>query len=127
MSGGALTTAARVMDLRAEGKDVLALELGRVDGLPWGAYGPGAHLDLHLPNGMVRSYSLCGPVAMGACPERYRVAVGKSAASRGGSAYVHERLRLGDVLQVSAPRNHFALDDSTAPVALVAGGIGITP
>lgn len=127
MSASAQTTAARVMDIRAEGKDILALELGRVDGLPWGAYEPGAHLDLHLPNGMVRSYSLCGLVAMGACPERYRIAVGKSAASRGGSAYVHERLRVGDVLPVSAPRNHFALDDSTAPVVLVAGGIGITP
>lgn len=90
------------------------------------AFAPGAHVDLHLPHGLARAYSLtndCTP--QGA--SRYVLAVGLSASSRGGSRFVHEELREGDVLEVGAPRNLFAMVDDPAPVLLIAGGIGITP
>lgn len=86
-------------------------------------HAPGAHIDVWLPNGLVRQYSLVNPKN----PKRYVIAVGLDANSRGGSAYVHESLRQGDVLTLSKPRNNFPLHDCDRPVALVAGGIGITP
>ncbi len=84
----------------------------------------GAHIDLHLPNGTIRSYSL-----LNAQDERHRYVIGvnKDPASRGGSRYMHETLRAGDALAISAPRNNFKLDEGAAHTVLVAGGIGITP
>lgn len=87
------------------------------------AWEPGAHLTLHLPNGMAREYSLCGDPAD---RRRYTVAVQRDQASRGGSAWVHDRLRVGEFLEVDGPRNTFALEDAPA-YGLIAGGIGITP
>ena len=71
----------------------------------------GAHVDLHLPNGTIRSYSL-----LNSQDERHRYVIGvnKDAQSRGGSRYMHETLRAGDTLAISAPRNNFTLDE-TAP------------
>lgn len=121
------TTAVKVLAYRAEALDVVSLELGALDGAALTAQEPGAHLDLHLPNGLVRSYSLCGsPDGKGAAG-RYRIAVGNSTTGQGGSAYVHGQLRVGDTLRIGAPRNHFQLDKAKGPVVLVAGGIGITP
>lgn len=85
---------------------------------------PGAHIDLHLPNGIIRSYSL---VRAESQPQSYVVGVKKDAASRGGSRYVHEELRVGTILTVSEPRNHFPLNVSAVHSVLIAGGIGITP
>ncbi|MFH8437137.1 PDR/VanB family oxidoreductase [Streptomyces sp. NPDC018007] len=87
---------------------------------PWT---PGAHLDLVLPSGRVRQYSLCGdPEDTGA----YTVAVRLVADGRGGSREVHELLREGREVQVRGPRNRFPL--TAAPAHLfVVGGIGITP
>lgn len=85
---------------------------------------PGAHIDITLPNGLVRQYSLCNSPAE---RDRYVVGVKLDRASRGGSAYMHEKLRVGTVLEISAPRNHFALNESAPHTVLVAGGIGITP
>lgn len=84
----------------------------------------GAHIDLHLPNGMVRSYSLLNTPG-----ERHRYAIGvnRDAKSRGGSRCVHEQLKAGDVLSISAPRNLFPLDEGEHSSVLIAGGIGITP
>ena len=79
---------------------------------------PGSHIDLHLAPGLVRQYSLVGP--------GLRVAVLREPAGRGGSAFVHDRLRVGDQVEIGGPRNHFPL--VSAPRYLfVAGGIGITP
>ncbi|WP_410613083.1 PDR/VanB family oxidoreductase [Amycolatopsis sp. lyj-109] len=83
---------------------------------------PGAHVDLHLP-GFVRQYSLCGDPSDASA---YVVAVLRETDGRGGSAYVHDSLSTGDRLEVSAPRNHFALVDAERYLFL-AGGIGITP
>jgi ferredoxin-NADP reductase len=84
---------------------------------------PGSHVDLALPNGLVRQYSLCG---VRRDPYTYRVAVLQERQSRGGSDYVHRELGVGDLVTVRGPRNNFPL--SPAPSYLfVAGGIGITP
>ncbi|NKZ03218.1 cytochrome P450/oxidoreductase [Actinomadura latina] len=102
--------------------DVLALTLAPADGeLP--AWEPGAHLELRLPSGRVRQYSLCGDPADAA---RYRVAVLREAGGRGGSAEVHALARAGASFGVHGPRNHFPLVDAESYLFL-AGGIGVTP
>jgi vanillate O-demethylase ferredoxin subunit len=113
----------RIVGMRQEALDVLSLELKPASGavLP---FGPGAHIELHLPGGLRRAYSLTNAPGDRSC---YRIAVHRSALSRGGSHCVHGTLRVGDVLPVSAPRNLFALVDDPAPAVLIAGGIGITP
>lgn len=83
----------------------------------------GAHIDLHLAEGLSRSYSLTNPGER----HRYVVAVTRDGASRGGSRHVHEQLRVGQTLAIGGPRNHFALDECAARSVLLAGGIGITP
>lgn len=88
------------------------------------AYEPGAHVELHLPGGLVRAYSLVDPA--GPDPV-YRVAIKRDPRSRGGSVAAHERLRVGDRVAVGAPRNLFALEASDALPVFFAGGIGVTP
>lgn len=112
----------RAMRLEAEG--ILGLELVAADGAPLPPFEAGAHIDLHLPNGLVRQYSLCNDPRE---RHRYRIAVLRDAASRGGSQAVHELLRIGQRLNISAPRNLFALDEQAPRSLLLAGGIGITP
>ena len=105
-----------------EADGVLSLRLADPNGRRLPEWTPGAHIDLYLP-GHVRQYSLCGN------PEdraSYRVAVLREASSRGGSRYVHERLRVGDRVEVGGPRNHFELIAADRYL-LIAGGIGITP
>lgn len=114
-----------VHTLRFEADDVISIELRPVrGGEPFPAFEAGAHIDLHLPNGMVRNYSLCN-----ASEERGRYVIGvlRDRASRGGSRCVHEQLRVGMRLPISAPRNNFTLHEDAAHTVLVAGGIGITP
>jgi hypothetical protein len=84
----------------------------------------GSHIDLHLPNGLERSYSLCNSSDE---RERYVVGVLKDRASRGGSRAVHEQLRIGMKIEISEPRNNFPLQEAADHTVLVAGGIGITP
>lgn len=84
---------------------------------------PGAHIDLHLGNGLARSYSLTNP----GDSERWCVAVHHSPGSRGGSRWIHQNLRPGDVMEVGGPRNMFPLDTSAPHTVLIAGGIGVTP
>ncbi|MFE5704179.1 PDR/VanB family oxidoreductase [Rhodococcus koreensis] len=84
---------------------------------------PGAHIDVMLPNGVVRQYSLCGDPQD---PSVYEIAVLRAPQSRGGSEYVHTRLRVGDVIPVRGPRNNFAFA-ARRRALFIAGGIGITP
>lgn len=114
----------RLMAIRFEAHGIQSLELRHSDGQALPPFTPGAHLELALPNGLKRSYSLCNN-AQETC--RYVVAVHHSPASRGGSRWVHEQLRVGELLDVGEPRNHFPLDDSQPCSVLIAGGIGITP
>jgi len=103
--------------------DVVGLELVAPEGGALPPFTAGAHIDVHLGEGLVRQYSLCNdPAERG----HYRIAVLRDPASRGGSQAVHERLQAGQDLRIGVPRNAFALVE--APRALLfAGGIGITP
>ncbi|MBL6456613.1 oxidoreductase [Belnapia sp. T6] len=98
-------------------------ELARPDGRPLPAWDAGSHVDLHLPNGLVRQYSLLGS----SDPGRYLLGVKRDPVGRGGSAWLHDKVRVGDVLQLDGPRNHFPLAEQAAHSVLIAGGIGITP
>jgi tetrachlorobenzoquinone reductase len=113
----------RVEAVRFEAEGVLSFELRQLQG-ELAPVEAGAHVDLHLPGGHTRSYSLCNAPGE---THRYVVAVARDAASRGGSAYLHERVRPGQIIDVSGPRNNFALDRSAAHSVLIAGGIGVTP
>ncbi|MFD4715305.1 PDR/VanB family oxidoreductase [Streptomyces sp. NPDC058430] len=100
-----------VVQLRLEGQDLPAWE-------------PGAHLDLVLPSGLIRQYSLCGD------PEdtsSYTVATRLIEDGRGGSREVHEQLQEGSEVEVRGPRNRFPLAAGAPSYVFVAGGIGITP
>lgn len=105
----------------AEG--ILGLELVAADGAPLPAFAAGAHVDLELPNGMVRQYSLLGDDAQRAS---YELGILLEAAGRGGSASAHRDIRVDMRLRVSPPRNHFALVPAQRTL-LFAGGIGVTP
>lgn len=118
------TLSLRLTALRHEAEGVCSCELQPVEGGELPAFTAGAHVDLHLAPGLVRSYSLCNSQDE---RHRYVVAVNRDARSRGGSRHVHEQLRVGQVLQVGGPRNNFPLDEGAPHSVLVAGGIGITP
>jgi ferredoxin-NADP reductase len=114
----------RVSQMTWEADGVVSVRLARIetdDPLP--AWEPGAHIDVYVPDGTTRQYSLCGdPGDLSS----WQIAVLREPGGRGGSAYVHDQLRVGDRLLVTRPKNNFALED--APYhALVAGGVGITP
>ena len=85
---------------------------------------PGSHVDVHLGDGRVRQYSLCGDPADATC---YVIAVKRESDGRGGSRWIHEQLVPGAVAHISAPRNHFRLSAHATHHVLVGGGIGITP
>lgn len=123
MSGVLPLLDVQVDAMSAQGAGNLALELVSTEGGELPAFEAGAHVDVHLPNGLVRQYSIASTPADRL---RYLLCVRREPDSRGGSAFVHERLRVGDRLRISAPRNLFALREGRHHV-LVAGGIGITP
>lgn len=100
----------------------LLLDLRATDGARLPAAEPGAHIDLHLGR-LLRQYSL---IDVSTC-ERHLVCVQHEPEGRGGSHYVHQQLRVGDRLRVSAPRNTFGLDADPHHAVLLAGGIGVTP
>ena len=110
--------------LRFEAEDITGIELRPVGAGSFPAFAPGSHIDLHLPNTLVRSYSLVNPATE---THRYVVAVLKDRASRGGSRCVHEQLRIGMQIRISTPRNNFHLHENAGHTVLVAGGIGVTP
>lgn len=130
MTAAAALLRVRVAHKAAETADICALTLAPAEpGQPLPAFEAGAHIDVHLPGGWVRPYSLCNaPAPAGQAPASYTLGVLREAASRGGSLAVHA-LHVGQTLTVSAPRNLFPL--APAGVAthhlLMAGGIGLTP
>jgi ferredoxin-NADP reductase len=114
----------QIRQIRHESAGVASFELDAPDGAPLPGYAPGAHIDVRVPGGAVRSYSLLDPPAEGGC---YRIAVKREGESRGGSRWFHEQARVGMPLEIAPPANAFALvPDATASV-FIAGGIGITP
>lgn len=100
-----------------EGDKSLAVRLVADNGEALPPWQPGAHVDVHLPCGVVRPYSLTG-----ACgDESYLICVGRETASRGESRYVHETLRPGQKLMISAPRNLFPLQQAERVLLTAAG------
>ncbi|WP_233836850.1 Rieske 2Fe-2S domain-containing protein [Paraburkholderia sp. ZP32-5] len=113
---------ATVSARRHTSEDIVELRLA----LPAGVelpFEPGAHIDVHTPAGFVRQYSL-----LNAPHERREFVLGvkREPQSRGGSASIHDQVKHGDTLTVSAPKNHFGLSPAKG-ACLIAGGIGITP
>ncbi|RDI23370.1 p-toluenesulfonate methyl-monooxygenase reductase component TsaB [Pseudacidovorax intermedius] len=115
-----------VESVRAVARDVLQLVLRHAEHRPLPGAAPGAHIDLLLPAGPTRQYSLVN-AAGAANQDRYEIAVGWDMRSRGGSRWIHEQLKVGQAVDASAPRNLFAMRPQDRRVLLVAGGIGITP
>lgn len=114
----------RLRQVRLEAEDICSYEFVAAGGGSLPPFAAGAHIDLHLPGGRVRSYSLAntpGDVF------RYLVAVQREAEGRGGSAWMHDTLRVGQVLDASEPTNDFPLEEGAADSVFIAGGIGITP
>ncbi|WP_245968435.1 PDR/VanB family oxidoreductase [Hephaestia caeni] len=99
-------------------------EFRRADGGLLPAFTAGAHIELRLGNGMSRSYSLCNAQED---RDHYVVAINRDPNSRGGSTLIHDTVKPGDRIALSAPRNHFPLVEDAEHVVLIAGGIGITP
>jgi tetrachlorobenzoquinone reductase len=114
----------RVKAIGWEADGILSVELRAPDGQQLPPFTAGAHIDLHLPNGMVRSYSLLNDPAE---TQRYVIAVALDPATRGGSKFVHEQLRVGQMVKISGPLNHFPLAEQSKTHVLIAGGIGVTP
>jgi vanillate O-demethylase ferredoxin subunit len=113
----------RVRAIRLETAAIRSFELTPLTPHPLAPWTPGAHLDVALPDGGMRQYSLCGEPGEAA----YRIAVKREPASRGGSAWLHDAVTPGTVLRVGAPRNAFAFDPGARGVVLMGAGIGITP
>lgn len=113
----------KVLRRKQEALDIASFELARPDGSALPAFSAGSHIDVQVPGGLTRQYSLCNDAAEN---HRYRIAVLRDANSRGGSAAMHEALKEGDTLLISEPRNHFPLVHAQRTL-LFAGGIGVTP
>lgn len=105
--------------------DVVCVTLARPDRSPLPAWQPGAHIDLFLPTGDIRQYSLCSDPDD---PGEWRIAVLREQDGRGGSRWIADELRTGDTVTAAGPRSHFPFDaGASRPAVLIAGGIGITP
>jgi vanillate O-demethylase ferredoxin subunit len=114
----------RVARKTVEAEGVAGFRLVAADGRPLPAFAPGAHIDVALPGGLVRQYSLCNLPAQDA---HYEIGVLRDAASRGGSRALHDAVQEGALLQIGPPRNHFPLTEDATHSLLLAGGIGVTP
>jgi ferredoxin-NADP reductase len=114
----------RVKRISYEADSINSYELLSPTGSDLAPFTAGSHIDLHLPNGMIRSYSLINDPRE---RRRYVIAVNRDSASRGGSSFVHDTVRAGDIITISEPRNNFALCEDAERSVLIGGGIGITP
>ena len=114
----------RLTCIRYAARDTHIFELQKVDGSFLPEAEPGAHIDIHLPNNLIRQYSL---LHAGPALTAYSIGVKRDPSSRGGSVFMHDHLRVGCRLKISKPRNHFALRLDGGESVLIAGGIGITP
>ncbi len=113
-----------VKSIRDEARDIKTFELVEPEGAKLKAFTAGAHIEIQLPGGAERQYSLCNHPAE---THRYVIAVLRERESRGGSQAFHERVSEGDTLKVSPPQNNFRLDQRAMHFTLIAGGIGVTP
>lgn len=114
----------RLQAIRYGAEQIALFEFAAPDGGELAPFTAGAHVDVHLPNGLVRPYSLANDPR-----ERHRYVVGvkRDAAGRGGSRCLHDEVRVGMLLPVGEPRNLFPLNEAAPAALFVSGGIGITP
>ncbi|RZI97447.1 MAG: oxidoreductase [Variovorax sp.] len=118
----------RVARIQRQTPEILSFELVHPAGRALPGYQAGAHIDVFMPGGFARQYSLaCNADADGHEASRYLIGVKREAASRGGSASMHGRVREGDLLPISTPRNSFPIRHEARRHLLLAGGIGMTP
>ncbi|RAR59256.1 vanillate O-demethylase ferredoxin subunit [Paraburkholderia unamae] len=114
----------RLTQIRFEADDVASYEFRPVGAPDLPAFEAGAHIDLHLPENRVRSYSLVNDPHE---RHRYVIAVQREAAGRGGSAWMHAVPRIGEHFTIGVPKNDFPLCESAPESIFICGGIGITP
>lgn len=107
-----------------ETPEIRSFRIVKANGEPLPAYEPGAHIDVTGPTGVMRQYSLCGPLDD---HTGYTFAVKNEANSRGGSRALHDAVVVGTELEIGEPRNLFALEPNADAYILVGAGIGITP
>jgi len=119
--GDVLSVTVNKKELIAEG--VMYFELVSKSGGALPPFTAGSHIDVQLPNGLVRQYSLCGSPSI---TSSYEIGVLLETNGRGGSKSAHQDLELGATLQISHPKNHFPLQKAKHSI-LFAGGIGVTP
>lgn len=125
MTAVPVVTVKTVVDRIADGgADIKLFTLVDPDRWELPPFKPGAHIDLYLANGMIRTYSLCNDPAD---KTRYVVAVKREAGGRGGSIHLHDEVSEGDVIGVSLPRGGLQLAPHLSRFVFVAGGIGVTP
>jgi vanillate O-demethylase ferredoxin subunit len=115
---------ARIRAIRWEAEDILAFTLEPIAGGLMPQFGPGAHIDVTLAPGLIRSYSLVNDPALRGS---YEIAVHQSPTSRGGSSHIHQAWRAGQIVDISEPKNNFPMVEDASHTVLIAGGIGITP
>jgi len=116
--------AMRLTAIRYAAEQVHLYEFRLVSGDPVRRFTAGAHVDLYLPNGLVRQYSIANGEDE---RDRYLLGVKREAAGRGGSRFIHDGPHVGTALPVGGPRNNFPLVEDAAHSVLIAGGIGVTP
>ncbi|MFK7842908.1 MAG: 2Fe-2S iron-sulfur cluster-binding protein [Sphingorhabdus sp.] len=114
----------RVSRKARETADIATFELVSEDGSNLPSFTAGAHIDVNLPDGMIRQYSLCSAQEENSF---YSIGILNDPDSRGGSRAMHEQVNEGDDLIISEPRNHFPLEEKATKTMLFGGGIGITP
>lgn len=114
----------RIAEKWPDSEDTFGLTLMSVDGSALPAFAAGDHIDVRIADGLVRQYSLFGsPRNL----TQYRICVQRASPSRGGSAFIADNFRAGDLIRISRPRSCFLIAEDAAFHVLVAGGIGITP
>jgi len=114
----------RVERKAQEAMEIVTFELVGLGGQSLPPFSAGAHIDVHVPGGITRQYSLCNDPTE---THRYLIGVLRDPQSRGGSRALHDQVQVGDVLSISSPKNHFTLVHDAPNSLLLAGGIGITP
>jgi tetrachlorobenzoquinone reductase len=118
------TIAVRLTAIFYGAADINLFQFRMPDGSDLPSFTAGAHVDVHLSNGVIRQYSIASAQSD---RMRYLLGVKREAQGRGGSRFLHDAVRVGNVLRLSTPRNNFALNEAASSTVLIAGGIGITP
>ncbi|WP_028604719.1 PDR/VanB family oxidoreductase [Ottowia thiooxydans] len=114
----------RVHSITYGADDVLIYDIRSTDGEQLPSFEAGAHIDVTIPGGIVRSYSLANNPSD---RHRYVIGVKREARGGGGSAWMHAHVQVGTLLDIAGPRNSFALEEDAVHSVFIAGGIGITP